>query len=77
MEKLRKQCETALVSGVMVTRENIFDLARLAMNFSCFQHPSETIMDKCARYLKLEIPKNFSILKEFGKEDYDIFQVES
>ena len=77
MEKLRKQCETALVSGVMVTRENIFDLARLAMNFSCFQHPSETIMDKCARYLKLEIQKNFSILKDFGKEDYDIFQVGS
>ena len=75
MEKLKKQCESALVSGVMLTRDNIFDLARLATNFSCFQHPSETILDKCARYLKVEIPKNFSILKEFGKEDYEVFQV--
>lgn len=75
MEKLRKQCESALVSGVMINRDNIFDLARLASNFSCFQHASETIMDKCARYLKLEIPKNISILKEFGKEDYEVFQM--
>lgn len=66
MEKLRKQCESALVSGVMVTKENIFDLARVATNFSTFEHPSETIIEKCARYLKLEIPKNMSILKEFG-----------
>ena len=68
MEKLRKQCESALVSGVMVNRDNIFDLARLVSNFSCFQHPSETIMDKCARYLKLEIPKNITILKNLGKK---------
>ena len=75
MEKLRKQCESALVSGVMVTKENIFDLARVATNFSTFEHPSETIIEKCARYLKLEIPKNMSILKEFGKDDYEVFQV--
>ena len=28
MEQLRKLCEAALVSGVRVTRENLFDLAR-------------------------------------------------
>ena len=28
MDQLRKLCEAALVSGVRVTRENLFDLAR-------------------------------------------------
>ena len=75
MDKLYSQCERALVSGVMVSCSNIFDLARIAMNFSCFSHSADSIMEKCARFLKTEISRNFRILKEFDKEDYDIFQV--
>ena len=92
IEKLRHQCEAALMSGVLVTKENmfpvfscfkilllfssyVFQLARVAMEYSCFSRPAETILAKCARFLKIEITRNFGILKLLSKDDYEIFQV--
>ena len=95
IEKLRHQCEAALMSGVLVTKENMFpvkheclpaglrfyctfnmfQLARVAMEYSCFSRPAETILAKCARFLKIEIARNFGILKLLSKDDYEIFQV--
>ena len=75
MDKLRAVCESALVAGVMVNTENIFELSRLALSFSCFSKPANNILEKCARFLRREIARDFGILKRFGREDYDIFQV--
>ena len=77
MDKLRAVCESALVAGVMVNTENIFQLSRLALTFSCFSKPANNILEKCARFLRKEITRDFGILKRFGREDYDIFQVKS
>ena len=77
MDKLRAVCESALVSGVLVNSDNIFELSRLALNFSCFSKPSNNILEKCARFLRKEISRDFGVLKRFGREDYDIFQVKS
>ena len=75
MDKLRTLCESALVAGVLVNRENIFKLARLALEYSCFSKPADNLLGKCAKFLKREISRDFGILKRFGREDYDIFQV--
>ena len=94
IEKLRHQCESALMSGVLITKENMFpvlkcsiwhfkdfmaflmfQLSRVAMEYSCFSRPAETILAKCARFLKIEISRNFGILKLLSKDDYEIFQV--
>ena len=77
MDKLRAVCESALVAGVMVNTDNIFELSRLALTFSCFSKPANSILEKCARFLRKEISRDFGILKRFGREDYDIFQVKS
>lgn len=53
----------------------MFQLARVAMEYSCFSRPAETILAKCARFLKIEIARNFGILKLLSKDDYEIFQV--
>ena len=94
MEKLMSQCEAALMSGVLVTKENIFQvvnsnsnpifvtwniisqLAKISLEYSCYSRPAETILAKCARFLKMEISRNFGVLKLLGKDDYEIFQVE-
>ena len=55
----------------------MFQLARVAMEYSCFSRPAETILAKCARFLKIEITRNFGILKLLSKDDYEIFQVAS
>ena len=75
MDKLRTLCESALVAGVLVNRENIFKLSKLALAYSCFSKPADNLLEKCARFLKREISRDFGILKRFGREDYDIFQV--
>lgn len=75
MDKLKRLCESAIVSGVTVNRDNMFNLARLAANYSCFPLASKSLLDKCAKFLKVEVPKNFSILKEFGRDDFDTFQM--
>ena len=53
----------------------MFQLARVAMEYSCFSRPAETILAKCARFLKIEISRNFGVLKLLSKDDYEIFQV--
>ena len=53
----------------------MLQLARVAMEYSCFSRPAETILAKCARFLKIEISRNFGILKLLSKDDYEIFQV--
>ena len=50
-------------------------LARICLDYSCFSRPAEIILAKCARFLKVEISRNFGFLKLLGKEDYEIFQV--
>jgi len=75
MEKLMSQCEAALMSGVLVTKENIFQLAKISLEYSCYSRPAETILAKCARFLKMEISRNFGVLKLLGKDDYEIFQI--
>jgi len=75
MEKLKKLCEAALSSGVRVTRENLFDLARLAGEFSCLQPAAGNLLTKCSKFLRQELPKDFGILCDFDREDFETFQV--
>ena len=75
MEKLRCLCESALMAGVVINGENMFKLSKLAVEFSFFSRPADNLLEKCANFLRREISRDFGILKRFGREDYDIFQV--
>jgi hypothetical protein len=50
-------------------------LFRIAKAYGCFGQPSETLLGKCAMFLKVEVVRNYSILANFQKEDFDLFKV--
>ena len=120
MDQLRKLCEAALVSGVRVTRENLFDLARWSwpcqwsLWWMCWwwwwwrPHPGlpessracnpqlghyspsaqdfwgfsfhcsslcVLVISSCVCAPRQELPKDFGILSDFDREDFETFQV--
>ena len=74
MEKLKKLCEAALSSGVRVTRENLFDLARFGSYSNWKSLKNICIKLKCLiNHWKLFLTDQMHIVQMFDKSSTIIF----
>ena len=48
---------------------------RYGKEFACFSSVSNALLSKCAKFLKYEVSRNYRILSEFQKDDFELFQV--
>ncbi|XP_023341846.1 uncharacterized protein LOC111711681 isoform X2 [Eurytemora carolleeae] len=53
----------------------MYSVARYGKEFACFSSVSNALLSKCAKFLKYEVSRNYRILSEFQKDDFELFQM--